>query len=247
MDFKKIVLISFVVINLVSCKCTSINTNDSTANEVLVFSKTAGYRHESIEIGIKAIKTLGIANKFNVYATEDANHFTNDSLKKYNAIIFLSTTGDIFNKEQEQSFKKYINNGGGFVGIHSATDTEYEWPWYNKLVGAYFKTHPKGQPQAEIDVLDTNHQSTKHLPKRWSHKDEWYDFKDISSDIKVLANLDEASYMGGGLGKNHPISWYQEFDGGKMFYTGLGHTNESYSNELFLNHILGGLQYVMKK
>ncbi|WP_406683734.1 ThuA domain-containing protein [Seonamhaeicola sp. MEBiC1930] len=238
MNSNKTILALLITTILLSCNI------EPKKKEVLIFSKTEGYRHKSIEPGIAAIKKLGESNNFNVYATEDANYFVNDSLKKYDAIIFLSTTGDIFNNEQEQSFKNYINNGGGFVGIHAATDTEYEWPWYNKLVGAYFKTHPPGLHEAKIDIIDDKHQSTSKLPKEWVCKDEWYDFKDISKDINVLANLDETTYEGGGLGVNHPISWYQEFDGGKMFYTGLGHPKEAFQNEHFLNHILGGIQYV---
>ena len=123
--------------------------------KVIVFSKTAGYRHQSIETGIEALKKLGKDNNFLVDTTEDADELTNN-LEKYKVVIFLSTTGDIFNENQQKAFKKYINNGGGFVGIHAATDTEYDWPWYNKLVGAYFKGHPRVQ-EATLRVLDKDH------------------------------------------------------------------------------------------
>lgn len=220
---------------------------NSQTDRVLVFSKTEGYRHKAIESGIKAIKDLGAKHKFHVDATENAKVFTSDSLKNYDAVIFLSTTGDIFNKKQQEGFKTYIQNGGGFVGIHAATDTEYKWPWYGKLVGAYFESHPPGLHQANIQVTDTTHLATKNVPKTWSHNDEWYNFKNISSDIKVIANLDESSYKGGTNGKHHPIAWYQEYDGGRMFYTGLGHPQEAYTNSLFLAHILGGIQSVLAK
>jgi len=239
MQVKKICLI--IVASLFFANCTI----DGQTKRVLVFSKTTGYRHESIETGVKAIKTLGVTHAFDVDATEDVTYFNSDSLKKYNAIIFLNTTEDIFNKKQEESFKKYIQAGGGFVGIHAAADTEYKWPWYGKLVGAYFESHPPGLHQANIHIKDTTHLSTKSLPKVWSHNDEWYNYKTISPDIKILANLDETSYTGGTNGKNHPISWYQEYDGGKMFYTGLGHPKEAYKDANFLAHLLGGIQYVI--
>jgi len=239
MTFKKICFILFASLFFTNCAV------DSQTKRVLVFSKTTGYRHEAIETGVKAIKTLGAIHTFYVDATEDANYFTADSLKKYDAIIFLSTTEDIFNTEQQESFKKYIQSGGGFVGIHAAADTEYEWPWYGKLVGAYFESHPPGLHQANIQVTDTTHLSTKSLPKVWSRNDEWYNYKSISPDIKVLANLDETSYTGGTNGKNHPIAWCQEYDGGKMFYTGLGHTKKAFTDADFLAHLLGGIQYVI--
>lgn len=132
------------------------------------------------------------------------------------------------------------------MGVHAATDTEYEWPWYGKLVGAYFTNHPKVQ-KAIIKVTDKKHPSTKLLPDVWEHTDEWYNFKDINPDMKVLAWLDEKSYEGGTNGNEHPIAWYHEYDGGRAFYTGLGHTEESYSDPLFLKHLLGGIQYAIGK
>jgi len=216
------------------------------ADRVLVFSKTEGFRHKSIETGVKAIQALGLENKFEVTHSEDSKVFLDKKLKRYDLIIFLNTTGDILNSEEEQAFKKYINNGGSFLGVHAATDTEFEWEWYGKLVGAYFINHPK-QQQASMVVNDSKHQATKHLPSPWSHYDEWYNFKDISSDIHVLLTLDESSYEGGKNKDFHPIAWCQEFDGGKMFYTGMGHTEESYTNPEFRQHLLGGILYCLDK
>ena len=130
------------------------------------------------------------------------------------------------------------------MGVHAAADTEYEWPWYGKLVGAYFKSHPK-QQKAKIEVVDRNHASTSHLEKTWMHFDEWYNYKDINPDIKVIMKLDESSYEGGENGEDHPIAWYHEFDGGRSFYTGLGHTDESYDDPLFRAHLLGGIKYCL--
>ncbi|WP_147677087.1 ThuA domain-containing protein [Algibacter pacificus] len=218
----------------------------NAADNVLVFSKTAGFRHKSIEVGVKTIQALGLKHNFNVTHSEDAQIFLSKKLKRYDLIIFLNTTGDILNSEEEAAFKKYINKGGSFLGVHAATDTEFEWEWYGKLVGAYFINHPK-QTQATINVVDKNHKSTQHLSNTWMHFDEWYNFKSISGDIQVLLALDESSYKGGKNGDFHPIAWYQEFDGGRMFYTGMGHTIESYSDPKFQQHLLGGILYCLDK
>ncbi len=211
---------------------------------ILVFSRTKGYRHKSIEAGKVAIVKLGSENKFKVDTTEDAAMFTLDNLKKYKTIIFLSTTGDVLDPTQQTAFEQYIKQGGGYVGVHAAADTEYEWPWYNQLCGAYFLAHPK-QQNAEIDVVDKKFIATKMLPDVWKRFDEWYSYKSIESGINVLAKLDEKTYEGGKNGDNHPIAWYREFDGGRTFYTGLGHTDESYKEDLFLQHLLGGIKWTM--
>jgi len=211
---------------------------------LLVFSKTAGFRHQSIEAGKKAIVKLGKEQGYRVDTTENAAYFNDDSLKNYSAVVFLNTTMNILNPAQEIGFKRYIQAGGGFVGIHAASDTEYDWPWYGKLVGAYFLNHPK-QQEAVINVVNKNNIATSHLPEKWKRWDEWYNYKDINPDIKVLLSLDEKSYEGGKNGDNHPIAWYHEFDGGRSFYTGLGHTDESYSDPLFLKHLLGGIKYAV--
>ena len=234
----KLISLSVVCVLILITPCLQ-----EQSENLLIFSKTEGYRHKSIETGIVAIKKLAKENDFNVTATEDATYFNADTLKNYSAVLFLSTTGDILNEEQQTNFKAFIQSGGGFVGIHAATDTEFDWPWYGKLIGAYFISHPK-QQQATVTIIDHKHIATKMLPKKWSLFDEWYNFKDISEDIDVLANLDETSYTGGKNGSHHPISWVQEYDGGKMFYTGMGHTNEAFTDTDFLAHVLGGIQYV---
>lgn len=211
--------------------------------DVLIFSKTAGFRHDSIPTGIDAIRELGRKHRFTVDATEDAAQFTAEKLAKYEAVIFLSTTGDILNDEQQTAFEAYIRAGGGYVGVHAAADTEYDWPWYGRLVGAYFKTHPRIQP-AEIVVEDRKHPSTKHLPERWPRTDEWYTYRDNPrSRVRVLMTLDEKTYEGGGMGDDHPIAWYHEFEGGRAFYTGGGHTKESFAEKEFLEHVLGGIRW----
>jgi type 1 glutamine amidotransferase len=213
--------------------------------KVLIFSKTAGWHHASIPVGIAALIKLGQENNFDVDTTTDSKKFTYDNLKQYAAVIFLSTTGDVLNDAQQDEFEKYIRAGGGFVGVHSATDTEYDWPWYGNLVGAYFKNHPDHQQVATLHIVDRKFIATKHLPAEWKRLDEWYNFKWIAPGLHVLITIDEKSYTGGANGDYHPMSWYHEYDGGRAFYTALGHTDESYTDPLYLKHLLGGIQYAM--
>ncbi|NYI07400.1 ThuA domain-containing protein [Allostreptomyces psammosilenae] len=213
--------------------------------DVLVFSKTAGYRHDSIPTGIEAIRALGRANGFRVTATEDANVFNDRALRNYDTVVWLSTTGDVLDDAQQAAFERYINRGGGYVGIHAAADTEYDWPWYGELVGAYFKGHPPVQP-ATLHVEDHDHPSTAHLDATETKTDEWYAYRTNPRDsVHVLATLDEDSYDHGGgnnaMGGDHPISWCQEHDGGRAWYTGLGHTKEAWADRDFTASVLGGI------
>lgn len=221
-------------------------TNAFAKNKVLVFCKTAGFHHSSIPAGVKAIRQLGEQNNFTIDTTTNAEKFTPENLKQYNAVVFLNTTGDVLNEQQQKAFEQYIKSGKGFVGVHAATDTEYDWPWYGNLVGAYFKNHPE-QQEAVLNVVDRNTIATKHLPSEWKRKDEWYNFKWIAEGLHVLIKIDETSYKGGENNNNHPMAWYREFDGGRAFYTELGHTDESYADPLFLKHLLGGIQYALGK
>ena len=234
----KSVLIIMAITSTVSCSCKE--------EKVLVFSKTLGMRHKSIEPGIKAIKNMGAENGFTVETTEDSTYFKEENLKQFSSIIFLNTTLNVLNDVQQAEFEHYIQSGGGFVGVHSATDTEYDWPWYNKLVGAYFNGHPRIQ-DALLEIVDKEHPSTSFLDDTWEKNDEWYNFKDIYSEINVLIEIDENSYEGGIHGEHHPISWYHEYDGGRAFYTEMGHTSATFENEIFLKHLLGGIQYAMGK
>jgi cytochrome c len=231
----------------VSTTAVSQPVAETKTPRVLIFSKTSGYYHQSIPSGIAAIQKLGRENNFAVDTTKNSAYFVEDSLKNYNAVIFLSTTQNVLNPDQQVAFERFIQAGGGFVGIHAAADTEYNWPWYNKLVGAYFLSHPNNPNvrKATIDVIDTSHISTKGLPARWERNDEWYNYKSINPDLKVLAKLDEDSYEGGENGGNHPIVWYHDYDGGRAFYTGLGHTNETFIEPMFVNHLLGGIRYAI--
>lgn len=215
--------------------------------QILVFTKTMGYRHKSIEKGVETLVKLGKKNNFSITQTEDSLQFNAANLKKYDLVLFLSTTLDVLGTEQEQAFKEYINNGGNYMGIHAASDTEYEWPWYGKLVGAYFTSHPNDPNvrEAKMNVVNKEHLSTAHLQDTWVRNDEWYNYKNINPDMEVLIYLDETSYEGGTNGDNHPIAWYQEFEGGRVFYTGGGHTSESYDEPDFQKHLVGGINYCL--
>jgi type 1 glutamine amidotransferase len=214
-------------------------------SRVLVFSRTKGFRHASIPDGIAAVQALGAAHGFAVEATEDATAFTDQSLSRFAAVVFMSTTGDVLDSAQQEAFQRYIRAGHGYVGVHSATDTEYDWPWYGRLVGAYFKRHPAVQ-EAKIDVRDRTHLATRCLPPTWTRRDEWYDFRAAPpADVTVLLSIDESSYTGGTMGAVHPMSWSHTFDGGRAFYTELGHTPESYKDQLYLDHLAGGILWAM--
>ena len=225
----------------------SCNNKRSGKPRVLVFSKTAAFPHASIPAGIAAIQKLGAENGFDVDTTSNADYFNNDdSLKRYSAIIFMSTTGNILDARQEAAFERYIQAGGGFVGIHSATDTEYDWGWYGRLVGGYFNGHPPGTQSAKFIIKDKNFIATKFFTDTiWQHTDELYNFKKLNPDVHVLIDIDENSYKGGTNGNPHPMSWYHDYDGGRAFYTAMGHTDESFQEENFLKHILGGIQYAI--
>lgn len=241
----KLVMVVLLLVTVSGCgDKSSAEAPSAREGTLLIFSKTEGFRHASIEDGAKALQKLAEDNGWTSDHTEDASVFTSENLQEYNAVIFLSTTGDILNEEQQNAFEQYIGNGGGYVGIHAAADTEYEWPWYGELVGAYFDSHPQIQ-QATLILASADHPSTSFLPKQWMRTDEWYNYKDINPDINILLKLDESSYEGGTNGENHPAAWYHEYDGGRAFYTAGGHTSESYTEELFLDHIWGGVEYVV--
>ncbi|GAA2195071.1 ThuA domain-containing protein [Micromonospora lupini] len=226
--------------------CTTPASPASAADapyDVLVFSKTAGFRHDAIPVGIQTIRDLGAANNFTVTATEDAAAFTTSNLAQYEAVVFLNTTGDVLNATQQTAFESYIGSGRGYVGVHAAADTEYDWPFYGNLVGAWFASHPAIQ-QANMKVEDRGNAATGHLPQTWTRTDEWYNYRtNARSTAHVLATLDESSYSGGGMGADHPLSWCKGYGGGRSFYTGAGHTQASYAEPAFRTHLLGGIRY----
>lgn len=214
---------------------------------ILVFSATKGFRHKSIDNGKIALLKMGSEKNWKVDTTEDPTVFTADNLKQYDVIVFLNTTGNIFNDDQQIVFQRYIQAGGGFVGIHAATDTEYDWPWYNNLVGAYFESHPKPQI-ALYNVVKKDHPSVSFMPDTLRRLEEIYNFKSFKKDlVTVLITTDEKSYTGGKMPGYHPISWYHKYDGGRAFYTEWGHHPESFSDPLFLQHLSGAITWASIK
>lgn len=215
---------------------------DADEPRVLVFTRTAGFRHASIPDGVAALRPLGAEHGFAVDTTESAGAFTDGGLAPYAAVVFLNTTGDVLGAPAEAAFERYVRAGGGYVGVHAAADTEYDWPFYGELVGAYFASHPEVQP-ATVRVLDRAHPSTRHLPARWERADEWYNYRAAPTAVRVLAALDESTYTGGTMGADHPVAWCHERLGGRAWYTGMGHTPESYVEPAFRAHLAGGVRY----
>lgn len=214
---------------------------------VLVFTRTTGFRHGSISAGVQAVRLLGEQLGFGLEHTEDPARFTAEALAPFAAVIFLNTTGDVLDDAQQGAFEGFIRAGGGFVGVHSAADTEYDWPWYGQLVGAWFASHPAIQ-EGRLSVAEAAHPSTRCLPNPWVRVDEWYDFRSQPPEgASILLAIDESSYRGGRMGASHPMAWGREVGGGRAWYTALGHTAESYSEPAFLDHLAGGIVWVVGK
>jgi len=220
--------------------------------KVLLFTKTDGFHHESIHEGVTAIRQLALRNNFTVSWQENSSVFNDKDLANYNVVIFLNTTGNILNPEQKAAFEKFIKSGNGYVGIHSASDTEYQWDWYTKMVGMMFKIHPQ-QQTAYLKVEDNNFPGMERFPKKLLWTDEWYQFGEKkATDLHFLVSVDEKTYdpnvkwgtnEGKGMGEFHPISWYHAYDGGRAFYTALGHIPLTFSDQTFLDHLYGGIYW----
>ncbi|WP_151475507.1 ThuA domain-containing protein [Streptomyces albicerus] len=209
---------------------------------VLVYTRTTAYRHESIPDGIAAVRSLGAAHGFTVYATEDPAIF-DAPLGPYAAVVFLSTSGDVLTPAGREHLAAYVEAGGGFVGVHAAACTEYDWPYYGELLGARFARHPDHQLGKAL-VEDRDHPATRHLPAVWDFTDEWYDFRtNPRGAARVLASADETSYNGGEMGNDHPLVWCREQGAGRVFYTALGHAPEAYEDPDFRQHLLGGITW----
>ncbi len=212
----------------------------ATPLNILIYSRTAGYRHKSIEDGVKMINDLAALYGYTVEHTELPTEFNDEKLAQFDVVVFLSTSGDVLDDTQQLAFEKYIRNGGGYVGIHGASATEYDWPWYGKLVGAVFTKHPAIQ-EATINITSPQHICMHDVPNPWVRTDEWYNFKDVQTGLTMLATVDESTYEGGEMGENHPLIWCHEFDGGRSFYTAIGHTKESFSEPAFISHVHRGI------
>ena len=220
--------------------------------KALLFTKTAGWKHDSIPAGVSAVKALARLHHFDVVHSDTADVFNPSDLNQFDVIIFLSTTGDVLNERQQDAFQKFIQQGKGYVGVHSAADSEHDWSWYRGLVGRTFVIHPKVQ-SAKIEVLEDRFPGTEYMPSRFLWTEEYYGYSDEHSDsLNYILSVDEKSYnpavdwgevKSGGMGEFHPLAWYQQYDGGRAFYTGLGHLSASYSDVMFQSHLYGGIYW----
>lgn len=219
-----------------------------THKNVLVFSKTTGWRHESIEAGQEQFKKWSEKEHWNVDFSEETSHLSNETLSKVDVLVFLNTTEEILDSDSRKAIISFMNNGGGFVGIHSACDTEYNWPWYYQMLGAQFKSHPKTQ-EATMNVNHScNHPSIEHFGETFTVVDEWYNFKEpVLQRVNVIMTLDESTYEGERMGADHPIAWYQYYEGGRVFYTGMGHTKEVFNNPSYQKHLISAVNWAAGK
>lgn len=239
---------ALIYIGMIICLPYLFNTACNTVPQnrrVLVFSKTEGYRHtDAIKAGQQALLQIGKDHEVLIDTTDDASQFNEASLKRYNAVVLLNISGEVFNTEERVSLQRYVQAGGGVLAIHAAADAERYWPWYGRMIGAYFDSHPPVQ-QGSFRKTAYDHPATSFLPDTFSRKDEFYNFQQVSPDIKVLVTLDEHSYEGGNMGDQHPAVWCQEFEGGRSFYTSWGHLKENWGEPFFLRQVWEGLHWVM--
>jgi type 1 glutamine amidotransferase len=212
--------------------------------DILVFHGTEGFHHDSIPAGVAAIREVGEDLGLVVADTDASSVFAGDGLDGVSVVVFLNTTGDVLDAGQEDALEAFVGAGGGFLGIHSAADTEYEWDWYGELIGARFVAHPAVQP-AEVAIVG-GHAITEGLPDTATITDEWYDFDmlDSAGDRTVLATLDEESYQGGSMGESHPISWAHDFSGGRSVYLGFGHTDEVFADPVVSGLLANSLKWL---
>ena len=227
------------------------NKDDKGVLKILVFSKANGYRHESTPEALNVMKELAVQNDWMIKLTEDSAYFSSDSLKQFDVIVFLLTTGDILGENGKKAIKKYVRSGGGLVTIHSGTITMQEWPWFKRLIGAGFVGHPPVQ-QGKLIIEDRKHPSTGWMIENellWT--EEWYSFdRNPRTSVHVILSVDENSYdvddnrgfenvrqrMG-----DHPVAWCHEKNGGRVFQTALGHEAAAYHHEFMQKHIIGAI------
>jgi type 1 glutamine amidotransferase len=206
--------------------------------QVIVFSRTLGFRHASIPLAQAVVQNLGADAGWVVTVTEDQTVFTAARLASTDVVVFANTTGDVFEAAQEVPFEAWVRGGGGFVGIHSATDTEYGWVFYGELLGARFAGHPAIQ-QATLRWEDGG---------EWVRTDEWYNFSaNPRASSRVVLTIDESTYSGGTMGADHPIAWAREVDAGRAFYTAGGHTDESFGEPLFVGHLKAAIDWAGRR
>jgi uncharacterized protein len=212
---------------------------------LLVFTKTAAYRHDSIPAAVAAMRKLAGAHGIEVEHSEDAALFIEDRLSRFKAVAFVNTSGNVLGADEQRAFEAFVAKGGGYLGVHAAADTGYDWPWYGELLGAWFKSHPPGLQTGTVRFLRPLGGTS---PVAWRVTDEFYDFRNPPPrEAAVVALLDESTYQGGGMGAHHPIAWCRQVQGGRSWYTGLGHRPELYLDEVFLAHLEKGLRYAVSR
>lgn len=212
---------------------------------VLVLTETQGFRHSSIESGMAMFQQYADEWSIQVSEAKESSVFTPLNLEKYSMVVLLNTTGDVFGESEQQVLRTYIEDGGSLLAIHAAADAEYDWDWYGVLLGGRFQDHPEIQ-RATCNISETSHASTDGLPDNWERTDEWYNFKNLQPDNRVVVTIDETTYTGGTHGAQHPISWYRQVGNGKVFYTAMGHTEATYSEPLFIAHIKGAVKWLVE-
>lgn len=220
-------------------------------DKVLIFGHATGYRHASIDPGMAALAALVRREGMEPVASEAPAAF--DDLTAYAAIVLLSATTDPKRPESEwltgrrrDELQRFVRRGGGIVAIHAAADSHYHWPWYGRMIGGRFARHPPGTPKGRLRRVDADHQATRGMPARFERSDEWYYIDDYDAEALLLVSLDPAS-IGEKDGNPNPISWARAFDGGRVFYTAMGHTAESFAEPLFLRHVAGGLRWAARR
>jgi type 1 glutamine amidotransferase len=219
--------------------------------KVLLVTTTKGWHHESVHAGVLALQQMGVRNFFDVVLWEDPSGFTDEYLNMFHAVFLLNTTGEFFDATQQNVMERFIESGNVFVGVHSASDTEYDWEWYNKLVGRMFHIHPTIQT-AKMKILDSKFPGLQGFEQDRLWTEEFYEFgPEKISGLNYVLGVDESTYnpkadwgaraKGEGMGKLHPLSWYHNYDGGRAFYTALGHLPTNWAEPAFLNHLYAGI------
>lgn len=238
----------FAALACLLCACTALTPDQpriaaaqaAAPPRILVFTRTTGWRHDSIPVAVQTLRTLAQEAGLAVDHTEDPARFDAATLLRYRAVVFASTTGDVLDARQQAAFETFVRGGGGYMGVHAAADTEYDWPWYGTLVGAWFRSHPPGLQTARVRFEGAH----AALAGDWRVTDELYDYRrNPRPDVQVLATVDERDYAGGHMGADHPIAWCHGKAGGRAWYTGLGHDAALYGDPVFRAHLLRGLRY----
>ncbi|WP_313219288.1 ThuA domain-containing protein [Stenotrophomonas sp.] len=209
-------------------------------DRVLIFIRTATFHHDSIPVAVATLRELSAEAGMTADPSDDPRDFRPDNLARYRAVVFANTTGDVLDAAQQAAMEQFIRNGGGFMGVHAAADTEYDWPWYGELVGAWFHKHPKGLQETLVQPERDGRPSGP----AWPIRDELYNYRrNPRGMVKVIATVDESRYDGGTMGADHPIAWCRPFDGGRSWYTGLGHDAAVYADPNVWAQLRRGLRY----